>query len=167
MRPPMPLPEGSVEQLQGALRGAQTKAEFQRVQCVWLRAALGLNANQVAVAVGWAPTSVRRLHSQYLRDGEAALQGRGRGGRRRENLSAEQERHLLQGFLARAAAGGLLETSRVKAAYEAAVGHCVPKSTVYRLLSRHGWRKVAPRPRHPKGDPDERQAFKKTVRDGA
>jgi len=52
MRPPRPFPEGSVERLAQALRGAQSKVEFQRVQCVWLRAALGLNANQVAQALG-------------------------------------------------------------------------------------------------------------------
>jgi hypothetical protein len=28
----------------------------------------------------------------------------------------------------------------------------VARSTVYRLLERHGWRKVVPRPRHPKTD---------------
>jgi hypothetical protein len=37
-----------------------------------------------------------------------------------------------------------LEVSRVKAAYEQALGRKVPKSTVYRMLARHGWRKVVP-----------------------
>ena len=44
MRPPRPFPEGSAERLEQALRQARSKAEFQRVQCVWLRAGLGLNA---------------------------------------------------------------------------------------------------------------------------
>jgi len=60
MRPPRSLPEGSVERLERALRGARSKPEFQRVQCVWLRAALGLNANQVAQALG---SLVRRLQA--------------------------------------------------------------------------------------------------------
>ena len=166
MRPPRPFPEGSVERLEQVLREARSKAEFQRVQCVWLRAALGLNANQVAQALGWRPTSVRRLQAQFLRQGEGLWERPGRGGRRHQNLRREEEARLLQSFLPRAEQGRLLEVSRVKQAYEQAVGHVVPKSTVYRMLARHGWRKLAPRPRHPQTDDARQQAFKKTSRDG-
>ena len=55
--------------------------------------------------------------------------------------------------------------NEVKAAYEEIIGHSVPKSTVYRVLARHGWRKIAPRPRHPKFDPEKLEAFKKTLKD--
>jgi transposase len=167
MRRATPLPEGALEQLELALKETRTKAEFQRVQCVWLRAALGLSAEQVAIAIGWVPTSVRRLQARYLREGEATLQGLERGGRLHQNLSEEEERRLLRGFLAQAAQGGMLEVSRIKAAYEAAVGHGVPKSTVYRMLARHGWRKIAPRPQHPKANPARQRAFKKTPPDRA
>ena len=161
MRPPRSLPEGSVERLAQALRGARSKAEFQRVQCVWLRAALGLNANQVGQALGWRPTSVRRLQAQFLRQGEGFWEHPERGGRRHQNLTREEEAQLLKSFLPPAEQGGLLEVSRVKQAYEQAVGHVVPKSTVYRMLARHGWRKLAPRPRHPQADEARQQAFKK------
>jgi len=162
MRPRRSFPDGTLERLQRALKEARSKAEFQRVQCLWLRAALGLNANQVAQALGWRPTSVRRLQAQYLRQGEALWQRPGRGGRRHQNLTPGEEARLLAGFLGRAERGGLLEVSRVHQAYEQAVGHAVPKSTVYRMLARHGWRKLAPRPRHPEADAARQQAFKKT-----
>jgi hypothetical protein len=45
IRPPRPFAEGALERLQRGLKEAFNKAEFQRVQCLWLRAALGLNAN--------------------------------------------------------------------------------------------------------------------------
>ena len=77
--------------------------------------------------------------------GEGAL---GRGGRYYQNLTLEGERQLLQGFLAQSETGGILEVSRVKAAYEQVLGRKVPKSTIYRMLARHGWRKVVPRCRH-------------------
>jgi hypothetical protein len=76
-----------------------------------------------------------------------------------------EEAQLLAGFLQRAERGGLLEVSRVQQAYEQAVGHAVPKSTVYRMLARHGWRKLAPRPCHPQTDTARQQTFKKTARD--
>jgi transposase len=164
MRPPRPFPDGTLERLQDALKEARHKADFQRVQCLWLRGALGLNANQVAPALGWRPTSVRRLQAQYLRQGETLWQRPGRGGRRHQNLTPPEEARLWAGFLGRAERGGWLEVSRVQQAYEQAVGHAVPKSTVYRMLARHGWRKLAPRPCHPPADAARQQAFKKTPR---
>jgi len=155
-----------VEGLEQVLRGARRKAEFQRVQGVWWRAARGLNAEQVAQALGWRPTSVRRLQAQFLRQGEGLWARPGPGGRHHQNLTREEEGRLLQGFLKRGEQGRSLEVSRVKQAYERAVGHVVPKSTVYRMLARHGWRKLAPRPRHRQADEARQQAFKKTSRDG-
>jgi hypothetical protein len=72
---------------------------------------------------------------------------------------------LLQEFLAQSEKGGILEVSRVKAAYEQVLGRRVPKSTIYRMLARHGWRKVVPRPRHPKADASAQAEFKKTAAD--
>jgi transposase len=120
-----------------------------------------LDANQVAIAIGWQPTSVRRLQAQYLHEGENILTTVGRGGRRHQNLAEEEEAELLRRFTPQAERGGMLEVSQVKRAYEQAIGHSVPKSTVYRMLARHGWRKIAPRPRHPRVDLKRQQEFKK------
>ena len=144
MRKPKELPEGALESLAKGLKQAKTKAQFQSVQCLWLRASLGLTADQVATAIGWHPNSVRKLQARYFKEGEAALKRGGRGGRYYQNLTLEEERQLLQEFLAQSERGGILEVSRVKAAYEQALGRQVPKSTVYRMLARHGWRKVLP-----------------------
>jgi transposase len=76
-------------------------------------------------------------------------------------LTVRQEDQLLCGFALQAKRGNMLEVGRVKGAYEQAVGHPVPKSTVYRLLQRKGWRKLAPRPRHPQANLARQRAFKK------
>jgi len=162
MRTPKPLSNEAIERLAKDLKRTKTKGEFQAVQCLWLRVSLRLSADQVATAIGWHPSSVRKQQSRYLREGVTALQRPGRGGRRRQNLTVEEEQNLLQEFLYQGESGGILEVSRVKAAYEQAVGRKVPKSTVYRMLARHGWRKIAPRPRHPKSDAALQAEFKKT-----
>jgi transposase len=164
MRTPQPLPEGAAERLAALLKEAQSKAEYQRIPCVWLRAALGLRAIQIATALGWQVGSVRQVHSDYLRHGEAVLRSKPSGGRHHQNLTMEQEKELLLPFLAQAEAGGVLVVAPVQAAYEAAVGRPVHHSVVYRALHRHGWRKIVPRPRHPKGDEAVREAFKKSYR---
>jgi len=48
-----PMPEGAAERLARLLQEARSPAEYQRIQCVWLRATLGLNASQMAQALGW------------------------------------------------------------------------------------------------------------------
>ena len=54
----------------------------------------------------------------------------------------------------------------IQQAYQDQLGKQVAPSTVYRLLDRHGWRKVVPRPRHPKANVAAQAAFKKTAPHG-
>jgi len=57
---------------------------------------------------------------------------------------------LLARFAKAAGAGEMLNIQG--AAYEKAIGHATSNSTVYNVLARHGWRKLMPRPFHPKRD---------------
>jgi transposase len=156
------FPEGAVERLAALLEQAPTKAEYRRVQAVWLRATLGLSAPQIAQALGWQAQSVRQVHAEYFRHGEAVLHDQPKGGRRHENLTRQQEQELLAPFLAQAQAGGVLVVAPVQAAYEQMVGRPVHSSVVYRALHRQGWRKIVPRPKHPKASEEVRAAFKKS-----
>ena len=161
MRRPAPLPSGSKESLEQLLKKVKTKTQFQRVQCMWLRASLGLSSQDVAVAIGWNTSSVRHLQAQYLKEGEEALRASKRGGRYRANMSADEESSFLSSFLEKAARGEILMVSEVKRAYEKTEEHTVPKTTIYRMLARHGWRKIIPRPHHPKTDVLLQGEFKK------
>lgn len=164
MRKPRKLATPEVGLISAYLNETKSAAEFKRVQCVWLSGTLGLTAKQVATAIGWHPRSVKRIQSRYRREGTAAFQGSGKGGRYRQNLTLEEEQQLIDQFRSKAEQGGMLVVSEIKAAYEQKIGRQVPKSTIYRMLKRHGWRKVAPRPRHPKADPALQEEFKKTSR---
>ena len=77
-------------------------------------------------------------------------------------MSKSEEDAFINPFLESAKSGGILEVSQVHSAYEKELGREVKKSVVYRLLHRHGWRKIAPRPTHPKTDKDAQDTFKKT-----
>jgi transposase len=162
MRPPQPLPDGAYEQLTRLLPEVRSKADYRRVLCVWLRAALGLPAAEVALVLGWRTSSVYNLQSRYQQEGEGTLLGTGRGGRRHAWLSPEQEQGLLHSFMPTAEQGGMVEASALVRAYEQEAGHPVALSTVYRLLTRHGWRKLVPRPQHPDASREVQEAFKKS-----
>lgn len=161
MRPRRPLSDEAKEELFVLLKSAKNKGDFQRIQCLWLRGSLNLSAGDIATAIGWKAGSVRQVQSRYFKQGGSALHGVGRGGRRNSYLTWEEEEAFLGDFVARASQGGLLIVAEVKAAFEARIERSVPKSTVYRLLARHGWRKVTPRSRHPKTDEKVQESFKK------
>jgi transposase len=141
---------------------ASNHAEHERILCVWLRASLGLSCQQIATVLGWHPGSVRNLQARVLRDGVAVLEQPGRGGRHRAHLTRAEEEALLADFCFAAGQGGVVEAGPLRIAYENQVEHPVAKSTLYRLLARHGWRKLVPRPYHPDASAEAQKAFKKS-----
>lgn len=100
-------------------------------------------------------------HMAYDHGGLEALKPRPSGGRKRENMALEEEKALLARFAKAAGAGEMLNIHDLKAAYEKAIGHDTSKSTIYNLLARHGWRKLMPRPFHPRRDIAAQNTFKK------
>src|SRR3974390_2038560 len=117
----------------------------------------------IAAAMGVSLSTVNRAHMGYEHGGLKALRPKANGGRKHENMSLAQEKVLLSRFAKAAGAGEMLNIHDLKAAYEKAIGHATSNSTVYNLLHRHGWRKLMPRPFHPKRDLAGQDAFKKTA----
>ena len=78
-------------------------------------------------------------------------------------MTVAEEKTLLARFAHAAGAGELFNIHDLKTAYEKAIGHPTSDSAVYNLLHRHGWRKLMPRPFHPKRNLAAQDAFKKTV----
>jgi transposase len=106
--------------------------------------------------------TVHAVISRYNRLGLAAVETLGKGGRRRQYLTLEEEQEFLAPFFAQAERGEIAMVGQIWRAFEQCVGHAVDDSTIYRLLHRHGWRKEVPRPRHPKSDRETQEQFKKT-----
>ena len=145
-----------------AVKQAQDGRALREAQAVLLPALHGMSLEDTGRLIGRSRATVVRLRSRFKR-GVARPEEPARqwGGRRRQNMTPEEEAAFLAPFFEQAKHGGILVVAPVKAAYEKALGRKVPDSTVYRLLARHGWRKIAPRPRHPKGDPQAQEAWKK------
>jgi|SRR5580765_4404286 len=158
--------QATVARLADRLKAAASHSEYQRIQCVLIRATLGSSAGEIAQLLGWSTATVHVMHSRWAREGDAVFEVRRRGGRHHQHLSPEQEQALLAPFVQRAQAGGMLNVSEIAQAYQERTGKQVARSTLYRLLDRHGWRKVVPRPRHPKADVAAQGAFKKTAPSG-
>jgi transposase len=119
------------------------------------------SAEEIARHCGVSKATAHAVISRYNRLGVAAIVTPGKGGRRRQYLTLEEEKEFLAPFFEQAEHGEIATVGQIWHAFEQRIGHTVDDSTIYRLLHRHGWRKVMPRPRHPKADPPAQEQFKK------
>ena len=162
MARPRRVDMGLVAQAQALALEAKTLDDLRCAQAVLLPALLDATLEQAAAAMGVGRATVARYQLR-LRD-RVAKPSRPQpqwGGRRRAAMTLEEERRFLAPWAELSAQGGMLVVSPLRAALAQELGHPVAASVVYRLLARHGWRKVAPDTKHPKSDPAVQQEWKK------
>ena len=139
-----------------------TSAEsLRRCQAVLLPALFGATLEQTATALGVGRATVARLQVAFRKQRPGLPVIRNWGGRRQSLLTPEEEGAFLKPWLDRAAAGSLVVVSPIRAALARRLGQPVKPSVVYRLLARHGWRKVAADTRHPKSRPEVQEDWEK------
>ena len=145
-----------------AIAAAQTVEQLRQAQAVVFPLDYGLSladtAQVIGVSPGWACQLRRRfMHGQRAGAADAPTAG----GRKRQNMSLQEEREFLAPFLEQAATGGVLVVGQVKAALDKRLGREVALASAYNLLHRHNWRKLAPDKRHPQSDPLAQEEWKK------
>ncbi|MFZ0613435.1 MAG: winged helix-turn-helix domain-containing protein [Desulfobacterales bacterium] len=138
---------------------ATTIADYRRALSVILVAEHGLDAEQTAKVLGTSRRTVFRNRKDICNQDTTSKKPW--GGRRRCSMTLEQEQEFLAQWEQKAAQGGVLSVIPIHAALKERLGRAIPMSTTYRLLARHGWRKVQPDTKHPKSDPDKQDEFKK------
>lgn len=143
---------------------ATTVSEMQKALSVLLMAEAHLDAEKTAEILGISHRSVfRNRKTVRVQEG---LSRSSWGGRRRAFLTVAEEEAFLAPWLQRAREGGVLTVPPIHAALVEKLGRPIPASTTYRLLARHGWRKVMPDTKHPKSNQDDQDDFKKNSRNG-
>jgi len=154
-----------VQQAQAAAAAATSVVALRRCQAVLLPAHFGATLEQTAAALGVCRATVPHLQAAFRRDqAPNSPPAPIRGGRRRGLLTPAEEKTFLQPWLELAGRGAVVVVSPLRAALAQRIGQPVKPSVIYRLLARHGWRKVAPDTRHPKSKPAVQEAWKKNSR---
>jgi len=93
---------------------------------------------------------VSRLCAEFKSVGLLQYTKRKYGGNN-TNMSREEEVAFVESFNKQAELGELVTMAAIAAAYDEKTGKSrESKSTVYKLLHRHKWRKLKPRRQHPK-----------------
>jgi transposase len=152
----------SVEEVRNRMQGDPRSLYRQRWLIIYNALVDPRTAEEIARHCGVKKVTVQQLISRYNRFGISAVETKGKGGRRREYLTLEQEQQFLEPFFTQAQAGEIATVAVIHRAFEDRVAHKVDESTIYRLLQRHGWRPVVPRPRHPQAREEAQADFKKT-----
>ena len=153
-----------IERAKAALKKAATLQQIRSAQAILLPALMKASMAQTAEVLGISRASVGRLQSAFrgASKSELPIPPKGTwGGRRNAWMTFEEEAKFLAPWLEQAASGAVVVISPIRAALAQHLGQTVKASVVYRLLARHGWRKVAPDTRHPKSNPAAQEAWKK------
>jgi transposase len=141
---------------------AATVSEYRKALSVILAAEYGFDADRTADVLGTSRRTVFRDRSNICNQNDTSKKTW--GGRRNSSMTIEEEREFLSQWQEQAMNGGVLTVPPIHAALVERLGHATPLSTTYRLLARHGWRKVQPDTKHPKSDPAAQDEFKKNSR---
>jgi transposase len=151
-----------IETAQQRLRAARTMRELRAAQAILLPALFGLTRAQTAAAIGWSSSHVGGLQAAARKPDQPPKGAH--GGRRRQTLTIAEEQQFLRPWGERAASAGMVIVPPLHAALEQQLGRKLHPSQVYRLLARHGWRKLAPDSVHPKADLGKQENWKKNSR---
>lgn len=154
----------TMDQLRAWMQEAPDRDSYRRRLAIWLTFLGPYPASQIAEILGVSTQAVWKWVGEYNRSGPGGLDRQGRGGRRWGLLTLEQEMALLARWETRAQAGDVVTAKQFHADVCRVVGRDVSLAYVYRLLHRHHWRKIAPRPRHTRQKEAAGAAFKQTSR---
>lgn len=134
------IPKNIQKIAKDTVQTANSAHELRKAQAILLPALFSLDLVATGIAIGRSKASVCRLQAEFRADcAGTQVEEKKRGGRRRQNMSLEQEAQLLKPFFQKAREGEPLVVADIRKAYQTAVGKKVPASTVYRMLARHGW----------------------------
>ena len=145
--------EKQYSEIVAARKRNKNKNTDKRLEVLELRAK-GLKDKQIAEKTGFHIKYVSALVVKYIKEGLEAIVHTKHGGNRR-NVSLEAEKILLQDFINRAQKGQIITVKEIEVKYNELIGHECGSGTIYKLLMRHGWRKVMPRSKHPNKASDE------------
>jgi len=156
------ITEEQLSEIQSARKKNSNKFKEKRLRVLVLHAK-GTPRSEISKITEYNASHISKLVSSYFSKGLSAIIGNNIKGNRR-NLSFEDESSLLEPFKLAAHEGKVIEVSAIQAAYAEKIGRNMDndKSQIYRVLARHGWRKVMPRSKHPnKASAEEIESSKK------
>ena len=145
-------------------RTAKNKWDIDMALSVILPATQNLSLEKTASILACSARTVQKLRQRLQRHRLGEDVRDKRGGRHRQNLTLAEEKEFLSRWREQAEKGEIVIGSEMREQLSRRLKRPVCESVFYRLLHRHGWRKVAPDTRHPKSAEAVQEAWKKNFR---
>jgi Winged helix-turn helix len=162
----MARPPSGIEHIEAAkalLKTAKSADDLRLAQAVLLPLEPGLSLEQTAACIGRSVGATCAMRTRFAKvlDGKQAAPRSKTQLRNRAVATLDKEAQALESVMSSASVGGIIVIPRLHQDIQSALGKQVALSTVYRMLERHGYRKLAPDTRHPQGNPALREEWKK------
>lgn len=152
-----------VEAAKERIATAKTVDALRSAQALLLPLEFGLSLEQTATIIGLSKSRTGKLRTRFQRIETGAEQVKTKKGlRNHARMSLDEEVKFLAPFITQAQNTGVLLIPQLKAELERCVGRTVSTSTVYQLLRRHGWSKLA---QHPRTDMEVMQAWRRIAQE--
>ena len=134
---------------------------YRRLQALHMRG-LGKSNEEIGAILDYNPKYIDELVSKFKKLGiDAIIIDKRTSNNRR--MSYTEEMSFLEEFVEISEAGQIITVENILRKFEEVTGKKSHTSTIYKLLKRHGWRKVKPRPRHPGKASEEEIASSKKL----
>ena len=145
---------------------AKTVDELRRAQAVVFPLDFGFSMENTAKVIGVSRGWACQLRCSFIKEQsrpkpEQSPRAKPGSGRGRAYLTHPQEQAFLLPFVEKAGQAGILIVNEIRQSLEKKLGHATAIGTIYNLLHRHGWRKLAPDKKHPKVDVEKQEEWKK------
>jgi transposase len=144
-----------ISEIKAARNNNKCKRVDRKLKALLLHAK-GCKRSEIAEKTEYKESYISDIVSAYCNKGIGSIVDNHYKGNNR-NLTFEQEAALLEPFKSTAKEGKVVSVAEIKKAYDEAIGRSTDKDKgrIYRVLKRHGWRKVMPRAKHPNKASDE------------
>ena len=145
------------------LRKENKNKRVEQILKVLVLRAEGRSNREISRETGYNERYVTTLIQKYKRLGLKEF-ARIKQTSHNRRLSEDEEAEILEKFEKAALEGKELTVAEINEAFKERLGEEPAHNYVYRVLVRHGWRKVMPRSKHPKAASKEEQDSSKKLK---
>ena len=156
------ISEQEYTEIKAAGRKNKNKRVAKRLEVLELRYAEKSNA-EISEKTGFNVRYITTLMGLYKKQGLSEYI-RIKQTSHRRNMTEAEEAAVLAECEQEAEAGNILTVEKVRIKLEEKLGRKTSQNYAYRVLGRHGWRKVMPRSKHPKAASQEEQDSSKKLK---
>jgi transposase len=150
--------------IKAKMKAASNVSDYKRWQIIYNVSVYEVDAEYLSDITGYSKANIYSIVQQFNNSKDSDASSKQKGGRRRELMSIDQERELMNSLESKALNGQIISGKDVRKVVEQKINKSVSDDYIWDLFKRNGWSKHSPRPHHPNKDIKKQEEFKKNSR---